>query len=104
MSAGFTVDPAQLRRHAANVEAVRAQFGAVKGASAAIAADGAAYGMLCGWIAAILEGRHVKQDELLRYVEENLSLAADALAAAGRDYEGADGAAADRVHRAGQPG
>jgi hypothetical protein len=98
----FTVDPAQLRRHAANVDAVRARFDAVAGASAAIAADDAAYGLLCGWISAILEGRHVKQDELMAYVRENLSLAADSLAAAGRDYENVDGAAADRVSRAGR--
>jgi hypothetical protein len=98
----FTVDPAQLRRHVASIEAVQARFGAVTGASAAIAADGAAYGLLCGWIAGILEARHVKQDELMAYVRENLSLAADALSAAGRDYESADGAAADRVSRSGR--
>ena len=100
----FTVDPAQLRRHAASVDAIQARFGAVTNASAAIAADGAAYGLLCGWIAGVLEARHIKQDELIAYVRENLSLAADSLAAAGRDYESADGAAADRVRRSGQVG
>jgi hypothetical protein len=101
MAEEFTVDPLQLRRHASNVEAVRQQFGAVKGASAAIAQDDAAYGLLCGWIAGILESRHVRQNELIAYVEENLSLAADALAAASRDYEGTDQAAADRIRLAG---
>ncbi|GGQ72239.1 type VII secretion target [Couchioplanes azureus] len=101
MADEFTVDPQQLRRHAANVDAVRAQFAAVKGASAAIAQDDAAYGMLCGWIAGILEGRHAAQDELIAYVEENLSLAADSLAAASRDYEQVDEAAAEQIRQAG---
>jgi hypothetical protein len=81
--------------------AVRERFGAIKGASAAITGDSAAYGMLCGWISAILEQRHVRQDSLFAYVEENLRLASSALIATGDDYDRTDSAAADRVRRAG---
>ena len=76
---GYTADPEQIRRHAENLESLKARFDAVKSASAAIAQDGRAYGLLCGWMPAVLEGRHARQDELIAYVEENLGLAADSL-------------------------
>ena len=101
MSDGFAVDAEQLRAHAARLAAVRDRFGAIKGASAAITADSAAYGELCGWISAILERRHARQDTLFAYVEENLRLAASALVDTGADYDRTDQAAADRVRRAG---
>ncbi|MFI7546707.1 type VII secretion target [Actinoplanes sp. NPDC049599] len=102
MTDGFSADPAQLRRHAAHLEAVRARFGAVRSASAAIAGDGSAYGLLCGWLPAVLEGRHQRQDSLLSYVEENLTLAAEALTEVADAYDEADAGAADTVHRAGR--
>ncbi|MEU7907054.1 type VII secretion target [Actinoplanes sp. NPDC049118] len=102
MADEFSVDVRQLRAHVAKVDAVQRRFGAVKAASAAIASDAAAYGLLCGWISGILQGRHATQDELITYVEENLRLAADALIGAGRDYDRVDEAAAERVRRAGR--
>lgn len=57
-----------------------------------ISQNDAAYGLLCGWIAGVLESRHVRQDELIAYVEENLSLAVDALR---RTADGYDAAEAD---------
>lgn len=101
MADGFNVDPAQLRRHVASVRAVQDQLAAIKGASQAIGQNNAAYGLLCGWISAILEARHQKQDALYAYVEENLTLAAEALAATARDYESVDTAASDRIRQAG---
>jgi hypothetical protein len=101
VSDSFQVDAAQLHRHAANVTAVRSQLTAIKDASGAIAQDDAAYGVLCGWISAILERRHVRQAELYAYVEENLRLAADALTATGHDYEATDSAARSRIRAAG---
>ncbi|WP_199515639.1 type VII secretion target [Nucisporomicrobium flavum] len=102
MADGFSVDVAQLRAHAAKIDAVQRRFGAVKAASAAIAQDDAAYGMLCAWMSTILERRHVRQDELLAYMEENLALAAEALIRTGDDYDAVDGTSADRVRRAGR--
>jgi hypothetical protein len=101
MADGFAADAAQIRAHAAKVGAIQDRFGAVKGASAAITADSAAYGMLCGWISDILERRHVRQEELFAYVEENLRLAAAALVTTGDEYDRVDSAAADRVRAAG---
>lgn len=51
----------------------------MKAASAHIVQNDAAYGLLCGWIAGILEGRHTRQDELIAVVEQNLALVATEL-------------------------
>ena len=101
MADGFAVDAQQIRQHAAKIEAIQQRFASVRAASTAIAQDDAAYGMLCGWIAGILEARHVRQNELIAYVEENLRLAADALVATSADYDRADDEAAGRLRRAG---
>ncbi|MEV4707890.1 type VII secretion target [Actinoplanes sp. NPDC049316] len=101
MSDTFQVDSSQLFRHAANIRATRDQLAAIKSASATIAHDDSAYGLLCGWISAILERRHTSQDELYSYAEENLQLLADALDATGRDYEAADVNAERTIRAAG---
>jgi hypothetical protein len=100
----FHVDSSQLFRHAANVRSVRDQLAAIKGASGAISHDDRAYGLLCGWISAILERRHSGQDELYAYVEENLQLLADAIESTGRDYDAADGNARNSIRAAGGRG
>jgi hypothetical protein len=96
---GFNVDVGQLRTHAGNLEALRDRFGAVKTASTHIAQDDEAYGLLCGWISGILEGRHTRQDDLIAYVEENLTLAAKSLRDTADDYETRDTATADVFNR-----
>lgn len=96
---GYTVDVQQLRTHAGSIEALKDRFDAVKTASAHIAQDDQAYGLLCGWIAGILEGRHTRQDELIAYVEENLTLAAKSLRDTADDYEELDAAKADEFDR-----
>jgi hypothetical protein len=101
VSDAFQVDSSQLFRHAANVRAVRGQLTAIKGASSAISQDDSAYGLLCGWISAILEGRHGSQDELYAYVEENLELLAEALDSTGRDYDAVDTNAQSTIRTAG---
>ncbi|HEV2782707.1 MAG TPA: hypothetical protein VGX25_25225 [Actinophytocola sp.] len=98
---GFDVEVEQLRAHARNVDAVKARFGAVKSASAHIAQDDQAYGLLCGWISAVLEGRHAKQDELFAYGEENLELVVAELGLTADVYEAMDSGAADLLRRAG---
>lgn len=100
MADGFAVDALQIRAHGARIEDLQQRFGAVKAASAAIAADNQAYGLLCGWMAAILERRHARHDQLIAYVEENLRLAAESLIRTSQDYEEVDNAAAERVRRA----
>jgi hypothetical protein len=87
VSGGYGTDPAQLRAHAAHIEALRARFAAVKGASAHIAQDDQAYGLLCGWISGLLEGKHARHDEVLAYLEENLTLVADGLRRNAAGYE-----------------
>src|SRR5512140_756619 len=77
VSEAFRVDSSQLFRHSASVRAVCDQLTAIKGASSAISQDDSAYGLLCGWISAVLERRHGGQDQLYGYVEENLQLLAE---------------------------
>jgi hypothetical protein len=101
MSDSFQVDSAQLHRHASNVRGVRDQLTAIKNASRAIAQDDAAYGVLCGWISAILERRHAGQDQLYSYVEENLQLMAEALDATGDGYDAVDSTAQSKIRAAG---
>ncbi|WP_030435948.1 type VII secretion target [Actinoplanes subtropicus] len=101
MSDAFQVDSSQLYRHASNVMGVRDQLTAIKNASTAISADHSAYGMLCGWISAILEKRHAGQDSLYGYVEENLRLMADAVGAAGKEYDATDTSAQARIKASG---
>ncbi|CAM3588287.1 type VII secretion target [Kibdelosporangium persicum] len=87
MPDGYNVNVAQLRAHADHVDAIRERFAAVKGASGHIAQDDQAYGLLCGWISGILEGRHTRQDELIAQVENNLLLVAKALRDSAQQYE-----------------
>jgi hypothetical protein len=98
MADGFAVVAEQLRAHARNVDAVRDRFGAVKAASAHITKNDSAYGMLCSWMPAVLEARHVRQNELFAYVEENLSLVVQRLRQAADAYEGADRSNADSIN------
>jgi hypothetical protein len=98
---GFHVDVPQLRAHAGNIDAVKARFGAVKSASTHIAQDDRAYGFLCGWISAILEDKHRKQDELIAYVEESLGIVSEELHSAAEDYTAMDNTATDRIKAAG---
>ncbi|BCJ48666.1 hypothetical protein Asp14428_01410 [Actinoplanes sp. NBRC 14428] len=102
MAEEFLVDAAQIRRHIGNLEAVRARFDAVRAASAHISGGDGAYGLLCSWLPAVLEGRHQRQDELVAYVAENLSIAADELASVADAYEETDAGAAQAVRRAGE--
>lgn len=93
--AGFAVEPESLRAHARNLDVLRERFSAVQAASAHIARDDAAYGRLCGWIAAVLEARHVRQDDLIAYVEENLTVVAEELRRTADAYDAVDAGAAD---------
>ncbi|MEU6267183.1 type VII secretion target [Saccharopolyspora shandongensis] len=102
MGDGYNVDIEQLRSHAANVDAIKDRFAAVKSASANIAQDDQAYGLLCGWISGVLEGRHAKQDELIAYVEENLSLLSEELRASGDDYQALDEEHAGLIRSSGE--
>ncbi|MEO3748837.1 type VII secretion target [Plantactinospora sp. B5E13] len=97
MTNGFGVAAEQIRAHARNVEAVQQRFGAVKAASAHIERNDAAYGLLCRWIAAVLESRHTRQDELYAYVEENLALVVQALRQTADGYDNVDSRAAQRL-------
>jgi len=98
---GFVVDAQQIRRHADAIAAMRARVGAVQAAGGRIAQDHCAYGLLCAWMAGVLETRRQEHNSLLSYVEENLTLASDALSRSASSYAQTDAASADRIRRAG---
>ena len=98
----YDVNTDQLRAHAANVEAIMARFEAVKAASAHIAQDDQAYGLLCGWISGILEGRHATQDDLLTFAERNLGDVARELRESADDYDAMDNDNERRINAAGE--
>ncbi|GAB1513605.1 type VII secretion target [Actinophytocola sp. KF-1] len=98
----YEVNTEQLRTHAANIDAIKARFEAVKGASAHIAQDDQAYGLLCGWIAGVLEGRHTRQDELLSFAENNLALVAQELRQSADDYDAMEDDNKRRINAAGK--
>jgi hypothetical protein len=102
MGDGYNVNTEQLRTHAANVEAIKARFEAVKSASAHIARDDQAYGVLCGWIAGILEGRHTAQDELFTFAENNLAKVAAELRQSADDYDGMEDDNTARIRTSGE--
>lgn len=95
MADGWAVDADQIRDHATAIDGLAGRIDTVQGASAHIARDDEAYGLLCGWIAAVLEGRHQRQDELTGRLQSNLRTAAELLrqSAAGYDAADADSAA-----------
>lgn len=100
----FDVDVEQLRAHARNVDAVRARFEAVKAASANIAQDDQAYGLLCGWISGILEGKHARQDGLIAQVEKNLDLVVRTLHLSADDYQAIEDSTAANLRSTGDGG
>lgn len=97
----FKVNIEQLRTHAQHVQAVRQRFDAVQAASSHISQNDQAYGLLCGWIAGVLEGRHQKQDELIAYVAENLDVATRELELTADAYDTVDNDEADRLKQIG---
>jgi Excreted virulence factor EspC, type VII ESX diderm len=101
MGDGYTVDVQQLRKHAGNLDSLKERFAAVKSASSHITQDDQAYGLLCGWISGVLEGRHQKQDELLAYVAESLDLVSQELELTADAYDTVDNDGADRMRQIG---
>jgi Excreted virulence factor EspC, type VII ESX diderm len=100
---GVLADPAQIRRHAGALRAFQDRLAAVRVAGTAVTQDTGAFGMLCGWLPAILAARHRRQDELTAYVAENLDLLAEDLHATAADYESADSRSAVTIRDAGGP-
>jgi hypothetical protein len=98
---GFNVESEQLRSHAGSIDAIKQRFARVKAASAHITADDQAYGLLCGWISGVLEGRHTEIDDVIATVESNLELVAKELRASADEYAAADQANTDRIKSAG---
>ncbi|MFE9873727.1 hypothetical protein ACFYON_24130 [Micromonospora sp. NPDC005686] len=73
------VGPEQFRAHAANLDAVRSLLGEVHAAQERAGQDVAAFGSVAGWLLSGMHDRHVRQQELIAYVEETMFSWADLL-------------------------
>lgn len=93
MAGGYTVESEELLAHAAALESLAERFEAIKEASTHIVQDDEAYGHFCVWMSSVMANRHQKQDDLVAYVQENLTLAAGELRAAAAAYDDTDTAA-----------
>jgi hypothetical protein len=102
MGEGYQVDPEQLRNLASRLSAFSEEFDALITASQAISQDDEAYGLLCSWMPAILEGRHQEFDEWVNFGQENMELLSQALAGTADDYEAADEANAKAFDNLGE--
>lgn len=98
---GVLVDPAQIRRHAGTLRGLQERLDAVQKESSSIIQDDSAFGLLCGWLPAVLAARHRRQEELTAYLAENLALLAADLRSAATDYESADSRSASTIRTAG---
>jgi hypothetical protein len=90
MGEGYEVDTEQLGQLSSRFAAFATEFDAILTASQAISQDDEAYGILCSWIPAVLEGRHEEFDELMRYGQENFTLLAEAVTSTAESYEYAE--------------
>ena len=75
---------------ASRFSAFATEFDAILTASQAISQDDEAYGLLCEWIPAVLEGRHQEFDELMRFGQENMTLLSNAIQSTANSYISAD--------------
>ncbi|HEX7307782.1 type VII secretion target [Lentzea sp.] len=101
MTGAFRVEAEQLKAHAQSIDAIKQRFAKVKAASSHIAGDDQAYGVLCGWISAVLEGRHTEIDGVIATVEHNLELVAKELRASAETYAATDQDTVERLKSAG---
>lgn len=90
MGEGYEVNPDQLSDLASRFQAFSEEFDSILIASQAISQDDEAYGLLCSWMPAILEGRHQAFDEWVEYGQENMALLGDAVSATAEAYLSAD--------------
>jgi hypothetical protein len=98
---GFNVEAEQLRSHAGNIDKIKQRFEKIKSAGAHITADDQAYGLLCGWMSGVLEGRHSDINAVIATVESNLELVAKELRASAETYAATDEDNVDRLRTAG---
>jgi hypothetical protein len=90
MGEGYEVNTDQMGQLSSRFAAFATEFDDILTASQAITQDDEAYGILCSWIPAVLEGRHEAFDELMRYGQENFTLLSNAITSTADSYTSAD--------------
>jgi hypothetical protein len=70
--AGKSVDPARLHEHASHLDVLRSRLEQVRTTAEQIGHDPSAFGLQCGGNLSALAARHVRNQELIAYVEESL--------------------------------
>jgi hypothetical protein len=93
----FQVKSSDLVSHAVEVNGIGDGLGAAKQAGEAVRVDTGAYGQLCQFVPAILNGLQSHVIEGLGAAVTSAHDTADALRSTAADYDAADGNAADRL-------
>lgn len=100
MSEGrFQVRASDLVAHAAEVEGISDGLGVAKQAGEAVRVDAGAYGQLCHFVPALLNGLQTTLIDGIGCAVAAAHDTADALRSTAADYDAADGNAADRLRR-----
>jgi hypothetical protein len=95
MSDDIGVDTETLRGHASNLMQIHGRFDAIREASGHISQADDAYGQLCQFFPAILEGRHQEQDAAVAVLAENIQALSEAVNDCAEAYDEADSVTAD---------
>jgi hypothetical protein len=93
----FQVDAARLRTHAGTVDGVGDGLTTAADAGRAVRTDTGAYGQLCQFVPALLNGLQQVVVDGMTTAAGSVHDTADALRSVAAAYDGADASAADRV-------
>jgi hypothetical protein len=93
----FQVDSASLILHAGTVDRVGDGLTTAADAGRAVHTDAGAYGQLCQFVPALLNGLQQATVEGMTTAADSVHETADALRSVAAAYDGADTAAADRI-------
>jgi|SRR4051812_23912938 hypothetical protein len=93
----FQVKPSDLVSHAAEVDGIGAGLGVARQAGEAVRVDTGAYGQLCQFVPAILNGLQTHVIDGIGSAVTAAHDTADALRSTAAGYDTADGNAADRL-------
>jgi hypothetical protein len=97
MSDHFQVNAASLTAHAGEVDAIGDGLSTAAGAAHTVQTDTGAYGQLCQFVPALLNGLQQAMADGMTTAADSAHDTADALRATAADYAGSDSGAADRI-------
>jgi hypothetical protein len=100
MSREFQVNSAALTAHAGEVDAIGDELTQAAQAAQTVQTDTAAYGLLCQFVPALLNGLQQAMADGMNTAADSAHDTADALRGAAADYAASDSGASDRIRNA----